>query len=32
MNQACWLGVFPGIEAPHMEYVLKTLGEFLKQY
>lgn len=30
MNQACWLGVFPGIQAPQMKYVLKTLQEFIK--
>ena len=32
MNQACWLGVFPGIQDPQMKYVLKTLGEFIKSY
>ena len=32
MNQAFWLGVFPGIEEVQMKYMLKTLEVFLKQY
>jgi CDP-6-deoxy-D-xylo-4-hexulose-3-dehydrase len=32
MNQAFWIGVFPGIEKPQLEYVLKTLKIFLDQY
>lgn len=32
MNRAFWMGVFPGIEAPQMKYVLKTLKEFVRQY
>lgn len=30
MNQACWLGVFPGIKKEQMDYVLKTLERFVK--
>ncbi|MFH2019009.1 MAG: DegT/DnrJ/EryC1/StrS family aminotransferase, partial [bacterium] len=32
MNQAFWLGVFPGIREPQMKYVLKYLSEFVKTY
>ena len=32
MNQAFWIGVFPGIEKPQLDYVLKTLKTFLSQY
>ena len=30
MNQACWLGVFPGIQEEQMKYVLATLREFIE--
>ncbi len=32
MNQAFWLGVFPGIKTPQMTYVQKTLKTFLTDY
>jgi CDP-4-dehydro-6-deoxyglucose reductase, E1 len=32
MNQAFWLGVFPGIEEQQMKYVLSTLEEFISHY
>jgi CDP-4-dehydro-6-deoxyglucose reductase, E1 len=32
MNQAFWIGVFPGIEKPQLDYVLETLESFLTQY
>lgn len=32
MNQAFWIGVFPGIEEAQMKYMLKILAGFVKQY
>ncbi|OGK13296.1 lipopolysaccharide biosynthesis protein RfbH [Candidatus Roizmanbacteria bacterium RIFCSPLOWO2_01_FULL_38_12] len=32
MNQAFWMGVFPGIESEQMRYVLTTLKNFLSNY
>lgn len=32
MNQAFWMGVFPGIKKEQMKYVLQTLGKFLSTY
>ena len=32
MNQAFWIGVFPGIEKEQMDYVLKTLKSFSDQH
>lgn len=32
MNNAFWLGVFPGITDEMMGYVKKTLGGFLKEF
>lgn len=32
MNRAFWMGVFPGIKAAQMKYVLKTLREFIGTY
>lgn len=32
MNSAFWLGVFPGIDKKRMNYVKKTIKEFLKRY
>lgn len=31
MNQAFWLGVFPGIDEPRMQYVQETLKQFIKE-
>lgn len=30
MNQAFWLGVFPGIENPQLEYMMKTIKVFVE--
>ncbi|MFH1899660.1 MAG: lipopolysaccharide biosynthesis protein RfbH [Patescibacteria group bacterium] len=32
MNQAFWIGVFPGIEKAQIKYMLETLETFIKQY
>lgn len=32
MNQAFWMGVFPGIENKQMRYVISTLKKFVSQY
>lgn len=32
MNNAFWLGVFPGIQTLQMKYMLKTLTSFFSQY
>ncbi len=32
MNQAFWMGVFPGIETEQMNYVMSTLKNFLASY
>jgi CDP-6-deoxy-D-xylo-4-hexulose-3-dehydrase len=32
MNQAMWLGVYPGIKAPMINYVKNTITRFLQQY
>lgn len=32
MNQACWIGVYPGIDKQRLDYVKKIVEEFLGQY
>lgn len=32
MNQACWIGVFPGIDAPRLRYIQETVTSFLKEH
>jgi len=32
MNNAFWIGVYPGIESEQMKYVSKALDFFLAQY
>ncbi len=30
MNNTFWIGVYPGLEGEHLEYMIKTLGNILK--
>lgn len=32
MNQACWVGVFPGIDQVRLDYMKQTINSFLKKY
>lgn len=32
MNQACWIGVFPGIDKKRRDYMCQTIKTFMKKY
>jgi CDP-6-deoxy-D-xylo-4-hexulose-3-dehydrase len=31
MNDSFWLGVYPGLEKKHLDYVCSTVQEFIKK-
>ena len=32
MNSTFWIGVYPGLDNIHLEYVIKTFKEFIKKF